>query len=98
MGTVWAVSKTRERDKHHGRHVAQKPTSLLSRIILASSNKGDAVLDPFTGSGSTGVVAAKFGRPFVGIEQNREYLDIAVRRFKHLKASGPSGRVSSRQP
>ena len=54
-------------------HPTQKPEKLLAKLILASSNKGDIVFDPFLGSGSTSVTAKKLHRHFVGIEQNAQY-------------------------
>lgn len=54
-------------------HPTQKPEKLLAKLILASSNEGDLVLDPFLGSGSTSVTAKKLNRRFVGIEQNEQY-------------------------
>ena len=54
-------------------HPTQKPEKLLAKLILASSNKGDVVFDPFLGSGSTSVTAKKLGRKYVGIEQNEQY-------------------------
>ena len=61
-------------------HPAQKPESLLERIILASSNPGDLVLDPFAGSFTTPAVAVRLGRAAVGIELNEAYFEIGVRR------------------
>ncbi len=55
-------------------HPTQKPEALLKRIILASSNPGDIVLDPFAGSFTTGAVAVSSGRKFIGIEINSEYI------------------------
>lgn len=54
-------------------HPTQKPEKLLAKLILASSNKEDIVLDPFVGSGSTSVTAKKLGRNYIGIEQNEQY-------------------------
>lgn len=62
-------------------HPTQKPSALLKRIILASSNLGDTVLDPFAGSFTTGAVAAASGRKFIGIEINNEYVKIGLRRL-----------------
>ncbi len=62
-------------------HPTQKPEKLIAKLILASSNKGDLVLDPFLGSGTTSVVAKKLERHFVGIEQNKEYCSLAERRL-----------------
>ena len=66
-------------------HSTQKPESLLHRILLASSNKNDLVLDPFLGSGTTAVVAKKLGRIFYGIEKEKLYFDAANKRLKNTK-------------
>src|SRR6202040_3383203 len=58
-------------------HPTQKPEALLSRILLAASNKGDVVLDPFFGSGTTGVAAKRLGRSFIGIERDATYASAA---------------------
>ncbi len=62
-------------------HPTQKPEALLKRIILASSNPGDIVLDPFAGSFTTGAVAVSSGRKFIGIEINSEYIKMGLRRL-----------------
>lgn len=62
-------------------HTTQKPEALLYRVILASSNPGDVVLDPFFGTGTTGAVAKKLGRHFIGIEQEHAYIDVARERL-----------------
>ena len=54
-------------------HPTQKPEKLIAKLILASSNHGDVILDPFLGSGSTSVTAKKLGRHYIGIEQNEQY-------------------------
>ena len=64
-------------------HPTQKPISLIQRLVLASSNKGDKVLDPFMGSGSTGVVSSNLNRNFIGFEKDKEYFDIAQNRIKN---------------
>lgn len=61
-------------------HPTQKPEALLERIILASSNKGDIVLDPFAGSFTTCSVASRLGRKTIGIELNQDYFEIGLRR------------------
>lgn len=66
-------------------HPAQKPEKLLAKIILASSNPGDLVLDPFLGSGTTSVVAKKLGRKYVGIEQDLTYCCLAEKRLAIAK-------------
>jgi hypothetical protein len=65
-------------------HPTQKPEKLLELIIKASSNEGDLVLDPFFGTGTTGYVAQKLNRNWIGIEQNTEYLKIANKRIQSL--------------
>lgn len=63
-------------------HPTQKPEKLLAKLILASSNKGDIILDPFLGSGSTSVTAKKLGRHYIGIEQNEQYCIWAEKRLE----------------
>ena len=76
-----------ERLKENGKkvHSTQKPESLLHRILLASSNKNDLILDPFLGSGTTAVVTKKLGRIFYGIEKDKRYFDAANKRLKRTK-------------
>lgn len=62
-------------------HPTQKPEALLARIMMSSSNPGDVVLDPFFGSGTTGAVARRFGRSFIGVERERAYADAALARI-----------------
>lgn len=62
-------------------HPTQKPESLLSRVIMASTRKGDLVLDPFFGTGTTGAVAKKLGRSFIGLERDEVYADYAKKRI-----------------
>lgn len=68
--------------KENTAHPTQKPEKLIAKLILASSNEKDVVLDPFLGSGTTGVVAKKLGRNFYGIEKNPLYCAWAVKRLK----------------
>src|ERR1035437_6133592 len=63
-------------------HPTQKPEKLLAKIILASSNKGDIVFDPFLGSGTTAVTAKKLGRNYCGIELDTEYCCLAEKRLE----------------
>lgn len=81
MRSVWAVNTPAMREKAHGKHPTQKPLDLLERIILASTNEGDLILDPFMGSGTTGVAAVKFGRKFVGIEKEQLFVGLAEKRL-----------------
>ena len=77
----------RERLKKNGlkAHPTQKPETLLYRVILSSSEVGDTVLDPFFGTGTTGAVAKKMGRKFIGLEREEEYVDIARERIKKVR-------------
>lgn len=84
MKDVWTGSLTKPSEKKEGKHPTQKPEYLLERIILASTNEGDVVLDPFSGSGTTGVVANRLGREFIGIENEKEYVDLMVRRIHKI--------------
>ena len=83
-GDTWNVSRVcgtfKEREGWHG---CQMPMGVLDRIIKASSNPGDVVLDPFNGSGTTAVSAALSGRRFVGIDQSAEYVKFAQSRLAH---------------
>ena len=63
-------------------HPTQKPEKLIAKLILASSNKGDVVFDPFLGSGTTAVTAKKLGRKFIGIEKEKEYVALALKRLR----------------
>lgn len=85
MQNVWRipVCSGNERIKLNGEkaHPTQKPEALLYRVLLASSQPGDLVLDPFFGTGTTGAVAKKLKRQFIGIEQSQQYADIAAERI-----------------
>ncbi|MBP5698745.1 MAG: site-specific DNA-methyltransferase [Alphaproteobacteria bacterium] len=63
-------------------HPTQKPEKLIAKLILASSNKGDVIFDPFLGSGTTSVTAKKLGRHYVGIEREKEYVAVAEKRLE----------------
>lgn len=81
-GNVWNFNRVRFRMKEYVNHPTQKPEKLLERIILASSNKGDFVLDPFSGSFTTCKVANDLGRKFIGIELNLGYVEQGVKRIE----------------
>ena len=80
MKSVWRMKAPGGAEKKHGRHPTQKPLELVERCLLASTNPGDLVCDPFLGSGTTAVSAARHGRRFVGVEMNAAYLEIARKR------------------
>ena len=80
-GNVWNFVSVRYRMDEYENHPTQKPISLLERIIKASSNEGDVVLDPFSGTFTTCYVAKQLNRKFIGIEIQEEYLKIGLRRL-----------------
>lgn len=86
MRDVWPMPLVQGKERIKGvdgraLHPTQKPEEMLRRIILASSNEGDIVLDPFLGSGTTAVVAKKLGRDWIGIEKSKKYVDMAKKRI-----------------
>ena len=82
MLSLWRILPPRKEEKKYGKHPTQKPLTLLERIILASTNKGDLILDPFSGSGTTGVAAINNGRKYIGIEFDKKYLDVSIKRIE----------------
>lgn len=80
MRDVWESSLTKPSEKKCGKHPTQKPIQLLERIILASTDENDLILDPFNGSGTTGIAASRLNRKYIGIEKEKEYLDLTIRR------------------
>ncbi len=80
-GNVWEFARVRYRMEEYENHPTQKPIALLDRIIRASSNEGDLVLDPFSGSFTTAYVAKQLGRSCIGIELQEEYIKIGLRRL-----------------
>jgi site-specific DNA-methyltransferase (adenine-specific) len=85
MRSVWAIYPPKREEKIHGKHPTQKPIDLLVRVVMASTDKGDVVLDPFTGSSTTGLAATLNGRKFIGIDLEKKYLELSIKRFKQLK-------------
>lgn len=83
MRSVWAVGTPKPEEKQFGKHPTQKPLALLERIVLASTNPGNIIVDPFTGSSTTGLAAVKHSRKFVGIDLEKDYLELSKKRFKH---------------
>jgi len=79
--SVWVVGTPKKDEKKFGKHPTQKPIELLRRIVLASTNKNDIILDPFAGSSTTGIAALQSGRKYVGIDLDRNYLDLSKKRF-----------------
>jgi len=86
MRSVWSILTPRKSEKKFGKHPTQKPIDLLKRIVLASTKEGDVVLDPFTGSSTTGIAASAFKRKFIGIDMEKKYLDLSVKRHAEMEA------------
>src|SRR5262249_42050694 len=90
MRDLWQMTTPKQSEKAFGRHPTQKPLSLLIRILTASTQPGARVLDPFHGSGTTGVASMTLGRHYTGVDIDPEYLALTRKRLdaaKDLKAS-----------
>ena len=90
MKDVWKFTSAKKNEKSFGKHPTQKPIQLLDLIIKASTDENDTVLDPFNGSGTTGVSCVKNKRKYVGIELEKKFCDLSKERFinefKELKS------------
>ena len=84
MRSVWAINTTSISEKTAGKHPTQKPLELLNRIIKSSSKKGDLILDPFTGSSTTGIASYRLSRSFIGIDIEKAFLDLSIKRFHNV--------------
>lgn len=84
MRSVWAIGTPKSDEKKFGKHPTQKPLDLLKRVVLASTNEGDIVLDPFTGSSTTGIASVMHGRKFIGVDSEEKYLELSKKRFLDL--------------
>ncbi len=91
MKDVWLLPLPEKSEKKHGKHPTQKPLSVLERILLASTKEGDCVLDPFNGSGTTGIACSMLKRKYIGIDKEEEYLDLTMKRYEDLKNSNQGG-------
>lgn len=80
MPDVWSMPSVGLWEKTCGKHPTQKPLRLLYRMILACTHEGDTILDPFAGSCTTGIAANLTGRKFIGIEQEKDFLDLGIKR------------------
>ena len=85
MTDVWTLPAIARWEKSFGKHPTQKPLPLLTRIILASTEKGGWILDPFAGSSTTGIAASLSGRRYLGIEKETEYLNLSRARREELE-------------
>ena len=87
MTDVWRIPAVGRWEKEQGKHPTQKTLRLLYRIILASTNEGDTVLDPFSGSGTTGIAANLLGRKYIGIEQDKSFVQLSLARREAIEDS-----------
>ena len=85
MTDVWRIPAVGMWEKTCGKHPTQKALRLLYRIVLASTNEGDTILDPFAGSSTTGIAANLLGRKFIGIEQDKSFIELSQRRRELLE-------------
>ncbi len=92
MRSVWSIGTPKTSEKVFGKHPTQKPVDLLKRIVLASTNKGDIILDPFAGSSTTGMVAYSEGRNYIGIDIEKKFLDLSIKRFEELENNLKNGK------
>jgi len=83
----WDVQPPAREEKVFGKHPTQKPVALIERILMASSHEADLVLDPFMGSGTTGIGAFKLHRKFVGIEFDQKYIELFRKRLDQVTGS-----------
>lgn len=84
MKDVWQFNAIAPWEKINGKHPTQKPLALLIRLLAMASNLDSIILDPFSGSSSTGIAANLLNRKFIGIEQEKEYIEISLKRKKEL--------------
>jgi len=82
MKDVWTMTAPTKSEKKYGKHPTQKPLKLLERIIISSTDEGDLVLDPFNGSGTTGIASIRLNRKYVGIDIEDDYLDLTIKRIQ----------------
>jgi DNA methylase len=81
MKSVWEIKPPETWEKKFGKHPTQKPVALLERILLASTNEGDTVLDPFAGGGTTLLTAFRLSRRAIGCELSLDYINLSIRRL-----------------
>ena len=85
MKDVWNFTAPKKSEKLFGKHPTQKPLDLLTRILLSATNENDLVLDPFNGSGTTGVACVTNNRNYVGIELEKSYIELTKKRIKEIE-------------
>jgi site-specific DNA-methyltransferase (adenine-specific) len=91
MRSVWSIATPKPGEKEQGKHPTQKPLELLKRIVLAATNENDIVVDPFCGSGTTGVACMCLGnRAFIGIEIDTDYCALSKKRLLQTERLAPA--------
>ncbi len=86
MRSVWSIHPPQKWEKTFGKHPTQKPIALLKRAILSSTKPGAVILDPFTGSSTTGIASRMIGkRKFIGIDMDKNYLELSIKRLREAK-------------
>ena len=91
MRSVWAIHPPKNEEKKYGKHTTQKPLDLLKRIIESSTDKNAIILDPFCGSGTTGIASTILGdRKFIGIEFDEQYISTTKSRYNDVIKSTDS--------
>ena len=85
MKDVWKITSPKRNEKSFGKHPTQKPVELLNRIILSATEEKQLVLDPFNGSGTTGIASLLNNRKYIGIELEKEYIELTHKRIKELE-------------
>jgi len=93
MKDVWEFALTKPSEKRQGKHPTQKPLALLERIIVSSTKENDLVLDPFNGSGTTGIAAMRHGRRYIGIDSEKKYLELTIKRYYEIKGDIDEKRI-----
>jgi site-specific DNA-methyltransferase (adenine-specific) len=89
MRSVWSIPTPAGAEKEYGKHPTQKPLALLKRIIAASTNPGNIIIDPFNGGGTTGIACQLLGgRYYIGIEVDKDYCDLTVKKIRNNALEG----------
>lgn len=85
MKDVWTTSLTKPSEKKCGKHPTQKPLEILDKIILASTKENDLILDTFCGSSTTGISAVRLNRRYIGIDNEKKYIELSKKRYEQLE-------------
>jgi len=84
MKDVWTTSLTKPSEKKCGKHPTQKPLEILDKIVLASTKENDLILDPFCGTSTTGISAINLNRRYIGIDNDKNYIEISKKRYEQV--------------